>query len=347
MLQAQLIAFGVALVCSLSLTPVFIWLSHRFGVLDQPNDRKVHSRATPRWGGGAIACAVLLGVGTALFQAPAFHRLLSFKHRLVEAGEVVGILSIKSQLIGLLMGGTVCVLVGMWDDRKPLPSLVKLLAQVIAAYVAMMYGIRISGLALPHWGVVPFPLGFSQILTLLWLLGFMNTINLADGLDGLASGIVAIAAGTFLFVAILQSDVPSGFQARQLKLASVLAAATAGGGLGFLVYNFYPARVFMGDGGALFLGFMLGSISIIGTLKSSAVISFLIPVLVIAFPVTDVAFAMIRRYRKGRGLMTADRDHFHHRFLALGWTQREVVLLIYVITLLLSITALLLTFFRG
>lgn len=347
MARAQLIGFLLALIGTAGLTPVFSALSRRFGVWDLPDPRKVHSQPIPRWGGGALTAGVFLALGGVFLLDPRFRTLLAFRHKIWEGGEVVGVLGLKAQLVGILFGATVCVVLGMWDDKKSLPPTVKLLAQIIAAYVAMMYGVRMAGLALPGLGFVAFPLFLSQILTLLWLLGFMNAINLTDGLDGLAAGLVAIAAGTFLFVALLQSDTSVVLYAKQLKLASVLSSAVAGAALGFLVHNFYPAKVFMGDGGSLFLGFMLGAISIIGTLKTSAVLAFLIPVLVVALPVTDVAMALIRRARRGQGLMTADRGHFHHRLLAGGWTQREIVLLVYVITLLLAIAALLLTFFRG
>jgi len=286
-------------------------------------------------------------LGTLAILAPRFRGLLAYQHRLVKDGQVVGTLSLGSQLTGILLGATFCVGLGMWDDRRSLPAVVKLLAQIIAAYVAMMYGVRMAGLALPGLGFVEFPLFLSQIITLLWLLGFMNAINLADGLDGLAAGLAAIAAVTFLFVALLQGDTRIVLYAKQLKLAAILAAAVGGACLGFLIFNFHPARIFMGDGGALFLGFMLGAISVVGTLKTSAVLAFLIPVIVVALPVTDTVFALVRRYRRGNGVMAADRGHFHHRLLDLGWTQREVVLLVYVVTLLLSMAALLLTFFRG
>lgn len=347
MIRAQLLAFFAALAGTAGLVPVFIGLSRRFGVMDLPDPRKVHTRPTPRWGGGAIAGGVFLGLGAVSLLIPWFSKLLKFHYPVLETGQIVGMLSLKAQLTGVLIGAFVCVGVGMWDDRKPLPPVVKLLSQIIAAYIAMMYGVRMAGLAIPGFGFVTFPLLVSQIVTLFWLLGFMNAINLTDGLDGLAGGICAIAAGTFLFVAMLQSDTKILLYAKQLKLASVLAAAVSGACVGFLIYNFNPAKVFMGDGGALFLGFMLGAVSIIGTLKTSAVIALLIPVMVVALPVVDVAFALVRRARSGKGLMVADKGHFHHRLVALGWTQREVVLLVYVMTLLFSMAALLLTFFRG
>lgn len=347
MIRASLVGFVLAFAATAGLVPLFIGLARRWGVMDLPDPRKVHARPVPRWGGGAIAGGTLLALLGVVAVDPRFRTLLAFRHKFVENGEVVGVLGLRAQFFGLLLGGLMCAGIGMWDDRRSLSPAVKFLAQIVAAYVAMMYGVRVAGLALPGLGFVSFPLLVSQGVTLFWLLGFMNAINLTDGLDGLAAGLVAIAAGTFFFVALLQADTRVLLYAKQLKLAGVLAATLAGSALAFLIYNFHPARVFMGDGGALFLGFLLGAVSVIGTLKTSAVLAFLIPVLVVALPVADVAAALVRRWRRGAGLMTADKGHFHHRLLALGWTQREVVLLVYVITLLLSSAALLLTFFRG
>jgi UDP-GlcNAc:undecaprenyl-phosphate/decaprenyl-phosphate GlcNAc-1-phosphate transferase len=346
-LKTYLISFCAGLGGTAFLTPAAIWLAEKFGVLDQPDPRKVHSFPVPRWGGLGIFGGVIFSVGVLALLVPRFGMLLDYRHRLLEGGEIVGILGLKQQFAGILAGATVALILGMWDDRKSVPALPKLLTQIIAAYVAMVYGVRVAGLALPGWGYVEFPILVSQIFTLLWLLGFMNAVNLVDGLDGLAAGIAAIASGTFLIVCVLQGDTQVLLFAKQLKLAAVLSAAVFGAAVGFLLYNFFPARVFMGDGGALFLGFMLGAISIIGTLKTSAVLAFLIPVIVVALPVLDVAFAMVRRFRRGQGLMEPDRGHFHHRLLSLGWTQREIVLLVYVISLLLSITAILLTVFKG
>jgi UDP-GlcNAc:undecaprenyl-phosphate GlcNAc-1-phosphate transferase len=175
----------------------------------------------------------------------------------------------------------------------------------------------------------------------------MNTINLADGLDGLAAGIVAIAAGTFFVVALLQSDTKIIFLSKQLQFSAVLAVALMGACLGFLLFNFNPAKVFMGDSGALFLGFMLSAISTIGTLKSTAIMALFIPIVVVALPILDVALSIFRRMRQGMGLMQPDKDHIHHRLLKFGWSHREVVLLMYVFTLILSIGSILLTVFKG
>ncbi len=347
MLKIYLISFCAALAGSALLTPAAIWLSERFGVLDQPDPRKVHAVPVPRWGGLGIFAGVMMAVGVLLGLAPRFRTLLSYRHKLMEGGDVVGVLSLQQQFMGILVGAAVVLVLGMWDDRRSVPALPKLLVQIIAAYVAMVYGVRAAGVALPGLGFVEFPLLFSQVFTLLWMLGFMNAVNLVDGLDGLAAGIVAIASGTFLVVCVLQGETRVLLFSKQLKLAAALSAAVLGAALGFLIYNFFPARVFMGDGGALFLGFMLGAISVIGTLKTTAVLALLLPILVVALPVLDVAFALLRRFRSGQGLMQADRLHFHHRLLALGWTQREIVLLMYVLTLLLSLATILLTLFKG
>ncbi len=347
MIKIYLISFFSALGGAAFCTPLAVWISEKMGVMDNPDARKVHAFPVPRWGGLGLFLGVVFAMIVLLWFVPRFDVLLNYRHKITEGANVIGLLSLRQQFVGIMMGGLVMLIVGMMDDWRSIPAIPKLLVQIIAAYVAMMYGVRMAGVALPGFGFIEFPLWFSQVITLLWLLGFMNAINLADGLDGLAAGIVSIAAGTFLMVCILQGETKVILFAKQLKLAAILSAAVCGAALGFLLYNFYPARVFMGDGGALFLGFMLGAVSIIGTLKTSAVIALLIPILVVALPVLDVAFSILRRFQRGKGLMQADRGHFHHRLLSLGWTQREIVLLVYVITLLLSLATILLTVFKG
>ncbi|HOW27858.1 MAG TPA: MraY family glycosyltransferase [Elusimicrobiota bacterium] len=347
MVNVYLMAFAVALVMTAALTPATIWLAKRFGVMDMPDPRKVHSVPIPRWGG----LAMFIGFCSSLFSVwlviPRFRQLLDFRHKILQGQEIIGMLSLQQQFAGIVVGACLVLILGMMDDRKPVPALPKLLIQIIASYAAMVYGVRIAGLAFPGHGFVEFPILLSQIVTVFWMIGFMNSINLVDGLDGLVAGLVAIAAGTFLVVCVLQGETKILLFAKQLKLAAVLAAAVSGACLGFLFFNFNPAKVFMGDGGALFLGFMLGAISVIGTLKTTAMMALFIPIFVVAVPVLDVAFAIFRRLRSGQGLMQPDRGHFHHRLLALGWTQREIVLLVYVLTLLLSMLTLLVTVFKG
>jgi UDP-GlcNAc:undecaprenyl-phosphate GlcNAc-1-phosphate transferase len=333
------IGFLVAFIVSFSLTPVSIWLAHRYKVLDVPDARKVHQAPIPRWGGFGIYCSILAGIASLYLLFPRFRQLLEYRHSVYEKGKLINILSLDHQLAGILVGLTFVVVLGMMDDRKSVPALPKLLTQIIASLVALNYGVQISGLHLPFFDYFQFPILLSQIITVFWIIGFMNSLNLADGLDGLAAGLACIASATFLAVAIIQGSIETTFVAKQLKLAAVLSAVLCGACLGFLPYNFSPARVFMGDGGALGIGFLLGTVTVIGTLKTTAVLSVMIPVIVVGLPVLDVSLAMIRRYRRGGGIMQPDKEHLHHRLLGRGWTAREVVLLVYVLTLILSVAA--------
>lgn len=332
-----ILAFVLALIGTAVFTPVSMLLAKKCDVLDYPKARKVHRQPMPRWGGIGIFLGFFAALGLICLISSSFRGLLGFG-----GGELLRLLS------GIIAGSIVVFTLGLLDDRKPVPAAVKLCVQIIGAYVAMDYGVRISGLALPfadHF--IKFPIFLGQIVTVFWIIGFMNTINLADGLDGLAAGIVAIAAATFFVVALLQSDTKILLLSKQLTLAAVLAAMLAGACLGFLLYNFNPAKVFMGDSGALFLGFMLAAISTIGTLKTTAVMALCIPIVVVALPILDVALSIFRRMRQGMGLMQPDKDHIHHRLLRYGWTHREVVLLMYIFTLVLAIGSILLTVFKG
>lgn len=348
MLSIYLTSFFVALATSFAFVPAAILLSKKFGVLDLPDARKVHQEPVPRWGGLGIALAFFFALAAVYFLFPKFQQLLAFKHKIYSGRELVGILSLNKQFWGIMFGSFFVLVLGMWDDKKAISAKVKFPFQMIAAYIAMDYGVRLSGLTNPFQsGYIEFPLIASQIVTIFWLTGFMNTVNLVDGLDGLAAGICAIAAGTFLVVAILQGQTQVVLFSKQLKLAGVLSAALCGSCIGFLWFNFFPARTFMGDGGALFLGFMLAAITVIGTLKTTAFFSLIIPIVVVALPVLDVAVSIVRRLRSGKEVFGADNNHLHHQLLRYGWSQREVVLGIYVVTLVLSIFSILLTVFKG
>jgi len=223
----------------------------------------------------------------------------------------------------------------MSDDKKPLQPTIKLLLQIIASFTIFIYGIKISGINLPFLNkYFLFPKFLMLIFTILWIVGFTNIINLVDGLDGLAGGITVIASLTFFVVNLFQN-----IHSNELIFSSVFALLIAGSTLGFLYYNFFPANIFLGDSGSLFLGFMLGVITILGMLKLVASIALFIPIIVIALPIIDVILAIIRRAKKGKPIMEADSSHLHHLLLKSGWNQREVVLFIYNITLILSIIA--------
>lgn len=331
-----LLVFIIAIAGTILFTPVSIMLARKFDVLDYPRARKVHRQPLPRWGGIGIFLGFMASLAVLFFVMPSFRELLTYG-----AGELL------KEFAGIIFGSAVVFVLGLIDDKKSVRSVTKLLVQIIAAYVAMDYGVRISGLAFPFVDkFFQFPIIVGQIVTVFWIIGFMNTINLADGLDGLAAGIVAIASATFFVVALLQGDTTVLLLKHQLVFAAVLAAALTGACLGFLVFNFNPAKLFMGDSGALFLGFMLAAISTIGTLKSTAVMSIFIPIIVVALPILDVALSMFRRMRKGMNMMQPDKEHIHHRLLSYGWSHREVVLLMYIFTLILSIGSILVTVFN-
>ncbi len=348
MLTVYVAAFLLSLSGGFVFVPLSIRLAKKMNVLDIPDPRKVHSEPVPRWGGLGLALSFFFAIGILYFFSRDFARLLSFKQEIFNGPEFVGILSLKNQLLGIIFGSAFVLGLGMWDDKFGVNAPVKFLLQMIAAYIAMDYGVRLSGISMP-WknGYVMFPLIVSQIVTIFWLTGFMNTINLVDGLDGLAAGICAIAAGTFLAIAILQGQSHVVLFSKQLKLAGILSAALCGAAGSFLWFNFHPAKVFMGDGGALFLGYMLASITVIGTLKTTAFFSLIIPIVVVALPVLDVASAILRRLRSGQKIFSADQGHFHHQLLRHGWSHRETVLGVYVVTLVLSIFSILLTVFKG
>ncbi|OGS34395.1 MAG: hypothetical protein A2474_03610 [Elusimicrobia bacterium RIFOXYC2_FULL_34_12] len=340
-------AFIVSLVISFAFTPLAGLLAKKFKVMDNPDARKVHSKLMPRWGGIAIYLGFVVGV-CSLFLFKRFGQLLAFRHKVIVNDNLIDILSLENQFIGIIVGGTILFILGLLDDKKSIPPVPKFLIQIIAALTVINYGVNITGLNLPFFSnYLNFPLLLSQIITIFWLIGFMNTINLIDGLDGLAAGVVAIAASTFLIVAILQSDTKVILFSKQLKLAAILCAALTGACIGFLFHNFYPAKIFMGDSGSQFIGFILGAITVIGTLKTTAVVSLFIPIIVVAFPVLDVAFSILRRFSSKKSIMEADKGHFHHRLLGKGWTQREIVFLIYIITFILSLFAILITIFNG
>jgi UDP-GlcNAc:undecaprenyl-phosphate GlcNAc-1-phosphate transferase len=237
------------------------------------------------------------------------------------------------EVTGLLVGGSLIVLVGVIDDYKNLPAKVKLVGQIVAAAVLVIaFDVRIDFITDPfgdffytEWLAIP--------VTIFWIVGLTNTVNLIDGLDGLAAGVATIASVTIFLVALQQN----------ILLVAVLTAALAGSAIGFLYYNFNPARIFMGDSGSMFLGYMLAGISVIGAVKCAATIALIVPILALGLPILDTTFAIVRRYRGGVPIFKPDRGHLHHRLMDLGFSQRQAVLLMYVISALLGLSAVALT----
>ncbi len=336
MLRLYLTPLVGALLVSLVATPLSIALARRFGAIDALNARKIHSVEKPRWGGIGIMAGFFSGIILPWFFIPEFGRLLKFTKR-ISHGDRVFSLNLAEQLAGILFGAVVLFVLGLADDRKGVKPGIKFLLQIIAAFVAMTYGVRIYGLALPGFeSYAHFPIWITMLVTILWLVGLSNAVNLIDGLDGLAAGVVAIIAAAYLAVTLIEGKAHSALVSQQLKLAGVIAAALLGGTAGFLVYNFYPAQVFMGDSGSLTLGFLVGCIAVIGTFKTTILAVLIVPLLLVAVPVADMTLAFGRRLLKRTNPFAPDRGHLHHRLLDRGWTQREVVLLVYVITLALA-----------
>lgn len=306
MLQ-YVVPFVIALVVSYALTPSVKKLAIKIGAVDRPNARKVHTHVIPRLGGLAIYIGFMAAV---LFCVPLQH-----------------------ELVGMLLGCTAIVAVGIWDDICNIPAKVKLVGQILAACIPIAFGIQIEWLTNPFGDIIVLPELIAIPVTIFWIIGFTNTVNLIDGLDGLAAGVSCIASTTIFLVA-LQQDI---------MVVAVFCAAIAGAAIGFLYYNFNPARIFMGDSGSMFFGYMLAGISVIGAVKSAATIALIVPILALGLPILDTTFAIIRRYRGGVPIFKPDKGHLHHRLLDLGFTQRQAVLLMYVISALLGLSAVALT----
>ncbi len=282
----------IALLLSLVITPAVIKLAFKVGAIDQPNARKVHARVMPRMGGLAIFTA---------FAIPALIAL-----------------PLNSQFMGLLLGGALILTLGIVDDIIEISPKVKLGGQLVAALILIGSGVRVENLTNP-FGPDMIALGWMSIpVTIFWIVGITNAVNLIDGLDGLAAGISAIAAATLGLVAF-QSD----------PTISLIAFILVGAILGFMRYNFNPAKIFMGDSGSLFLGYMLAGLAIMGLAKSATVFSLFIPVLVLGVPILDTLFAIVRRLLNKQPIFQADKAHLHHCLLASGLSHRQTVLVIY------------------
>lgn len=301
-----ILAFFIALAVSYLLIPRIIALAVRTGEMDMPDERKVHTAPIPRLGGIAIYVAFMAAV------------LLT--------------VDMTREIAGLLLGGTVIAAVGVIDDLKNLPAKIKLLGQIIAAAVLVLFDVRIDFISDPFGDLIYLEY-LAVPATLFWIVGITNTVNLIDGLDGLAGGVSTIASITILLVALQQDYL----------LVVVLTAALSGSVLGFLRYNFNPAKIFMGDTGSMFLGYMLAGISVIGAVKSAATVALIVPIFALGLPILDTAFAIIRRYLGGKPIFKPDRGHLHHRLLDLGFSQRQAVLLMYVISGVLGVSAIALT----
>ncbi|MCL6448107.1 MAG: undecaprenyl/decaprenyl-phosphate alpha-N-acetylglucosaminyl 1-phosphate transferase [Armatimonadetes bacterium] len=306
---AIFLAFGVAWV----VTPLAEKLAFAWGAVDLPGPRKVHQKVMPRLGGLAIYAAFLAGAPLALY--PAYDGQPGF---------------------GLLAGATLIVLVGVIDDIWGLTPWLKLLGQALAAVSILPFGIAINFVTNPLNGEL-ISLGWLGIpLTVFWIVAVTNAINLIDGLDGLAGGVSCIAALTVAAVGWTQWKVFGAAGQQEIIWLALLLAAIL---LAFLRYNFYPARIFLGDSGAMLLGFLLAAVSVLGLTKSVTAVSVFVPLVILGIPLTDTAFAILRRYHRRRPIFQPDRGHLHHLLLTMGFSHRQAVLVVYGISAVLGVSA--------
>ncbi|MGF1499110.1 MAG: glycosyltransferase family 4 protein [Elainellaceae cyanobacterium] len=303
----HLVAFLISVIVVLLSTPIVKAIGLTSGRVDLPGDRKVHDRPMVRLGGVSIflgslvALLVVWGLGGFGILPP---------HK-------------EYEIWGVTIGGLAFFLIGLADDLYNLSPLVRLVMQVSIAGAAWGVGVQIAFVKIPFVGITQLPDSISLLLTVLWLVGMANAINWIDGLDGLAAGVSGIAAVVMLIVSLFMNQ----------PAAALIVAALAGGALGFLRYNFNPAQIFMGDGGAYYMGFTLAGVGVIGLLKSVTTVAVLLPFLILAVPILDMSAVIIDRLRRGKSPFIADKRHLHHRLLKAGLSHRTTVLFIYSLTL--------------
>ncbi|UCC96646.1 MAG: undecaprenyl/decaprenyl-phosphate alpha-N-acetylglucosaminyl 1-phosphate transferase [Phycisphaerales bacterium] len=309
-MKTYLVVYFGSAVLAVLITPLLIWLDGRLGLANDPHHRHVHERPVPRIGGVAIFLSMIALTIPVLFLSNTVGE--AFR-------EILG------KLIVLLCAAGFILFVGLIDDLKAhgLGARLKFAAQLTAALAVCAAGIRIQSVTVADsltldFGWFPWP------LTLLWIVGITNAVNLSDGLDGLAAGISAVACGVIAIFAVHSGNV----------VMAVLMLALLGSLTGFLFFNFNPAKIFMGDCGSMFLGFTLASSSVLCLIKSSVLVGLALPILALGIPICDTLFSMIRRFLERRSMFAPDRSHFHHRLVDLGLKHHHVVIIIYVITLL-------------
>ena len=317
-IETQLIGYVVlallaALMVSFLMTPVVKTFAYKIGAVDVPKDnRRMHKIPIPRLGGLAI--------------------FIGFMVSILLLVDIRG----NAQLQSILLGAVIIVVLGVVDDIMALPAMLKFVVQIIAALIPALNGVVIQAFSNPNvFSDNPYwVLGMLSVpFTVLWIVAITNSVNLIDGLDGLANGVSAISATTMLVIALLASEAQ----------VAIVMAALVGACVGFMPYNLNPAKMFMGDTGATFLGYILATMSIQGLFKFYAVISFAVPFLILGLPIFDTSFAFIRRIAHGQSPMHADRGHIHHRLIDMGLNQKQAVATLYVISAILGLSAVVLT----
>lgn len=306
-----LLAIGLSALISFAATPAVKRMAYKVGAVDVPKDgRRMHDHPIPRLGGLAIALAFIL---TTLVTV-----------------------ELDQQMQGILLGSIIILVLGVLDDSLTLPAMPKFIVQIIAAIVVVAHGCTIRFITNPFSSQVGdcIDLGILSVpVTIIWIVMLTNAVNFIDGLDGLAVGVSGISAATILVIALLVAE----------ESIAIIMAALLGSCLGFIPYNRNPAKIFMGDTGSTFLGFILAAMSIQGMFKLYAIISFVVPFLILGIPIFDICFAVLRRLAKHQNPMTADRGHIHHRLIDMGFSQKQTVAITYILTGILGLAAVLLT----
>jgi len=295
-------------ILAIVITPIVICVAQRLNMVDAPDIRKVHSKPIPRIGGVAIFLSSMSLLIPVLFLP----NIIGDSFRLVQ-----------SKIVALLIAAAFMFIVGLTDDIRGLPVRVKLICQFIAASTVCFIGIRIDSITITDSLVLNFG-PFSWPLTIFWIVGITNAVNFIDGLDGLAAGICVATCGVIMILTLF-----FGPAVMTVMMLSLLGALT-----GFLFFNFNPAKIFMGDAGSLFLGFMIASSSALCAVKTETIVGLALPVLALGIPIFDTLLSMLRRFLERRSIFSPDCNHFHHRLLALGLCQRHVVIIAYALTLL-------------
>jgi len=330
--KTAILAILVALAGSYLLTPLVRKLAIHFGVIDQPGERRVHVNPTPRWGGLAIYAGFIAAVSLAVAIDPS--------------------VSFDKQVLGALIGGTVIAFAGLLDDKYEFSALIQVVAIMLGAAILIYFGGVISYISKPFgpglWWFKPW---LAIPITLIWVFAVTKTVDLMDGLDGLAAGICAIASASLLVMSLLAlSDIQGVViptaeymdRVRLFRTVMIMSGALLGASLGFLRFNYPPAKIFMGTIGAQFMGFILAASSVIGAFKVAAVVSMFVPVFILAIPIFDTVFVVIKRALRGSKIHEADKSHVHHRLLERGLSQGQTIWIIYLITASLSAAGLIL-----
>ncbi|MBM7551705.1 glycosyltransferase family 4 protein [Thalassobacillus pellis] len=302
-ITSLIIAFILAVLTSYILTFPIRKLAVKWKVMDYPELRKIHTTITPRMGGVAIF-----------------------------AGVVVALLYLRPQIpefLPISIGATIIMVTGLLDDRYQLRPLVKLTGQIIAASILIFSGLLIDNITIPLYGMIELNIFVSVIVTFFWIIGITNAINLIDGLDGLATGVSTIALTSITVMAFIDG-----------RMAVILICISIiGSNIGFLFHNFYPAKIYMGDTGSLFLGYSVAVLSMLGLFKSLTFFSFVIPILVLAIPIFDTLFSILRRLINKKPVLEADNQHIHYQLIASGFSHRTTVLIIYAFSALFGVLA--------